>query len=739
MTRTALRHSLGGMAILLWTMTAAPQAQAQAQFEIDTEPPPGLTEFEVQTDLPIALVADEIIYESEIGRVTATGNVEVYHGERTLTADKIVYDDRTGRISAEGDLVLRDPAGVTVYADAADLDAELRDALVIGARSVIAENVRLAAVEARRIDDRYNTLSKVVYSPCAVCPENPTPLWRIRARRVIHDEEERIIHYENAVFEVFGIPVAWLPYFRHADSTVERASGLLIPDFLSSSTFGYGLKVPYYLVIDPHSDLTFRPFITTNDGLILELEYRRLFENGGLSFGGSMTWNDYEGEEKIHGNVDTEGLFDIGYGIDAGWDIEFVSDDAYLRRYEYDYVDRLTSEVFVERYREDSFFDLAGVYFQSLRENEPAGQIPLAVPLLDARMEVADPLLGGELGFFTSGYLLNRNNGPDTGRFSIGADWEREEILPFGLALTGFAQVRGDIFSSIGDPDVPETPTSRIVGLGGVELRYPLIWDPADGADHVLEPVLQAIVAPYGQNEDFPDEDSLVNEFDELSVIDRDHFSGLDRVEEGPRLNVLLRYDRISDEGLSFDAAIGRSFRFVEQDAFSEGSGLRDQESDFVAAWQASYDPYVVVRHRMRFDDDATVTRNEVFSALNLSPVELSASYIFLEADPEIGAPLDREEVIASAGLQIDRNWSLSGFMQRDLQIKEFVQLGGQVTWENECAAIDVYLRRRFTDTVDAPASTSVGVNVRLLTLGTTEIDAQEQDEGLLPGRFGCG
>lgn len=724
MRKPALRHVLGAMAVLLWLPTMAQPARAQ---------------LEVETDLPVALVADEIIYESAIGRVTATGNVEVYYGARTLTADRIVYDDRTGRISAEGDLVLRDPSGTTVFADAADLDPELRDGLVVGARSVMGDNARMAAVEARRIDDRYNTLSKVVYSPCAVCPENPTPLWSIRARRVIHDEQERMIHYENATFEVFGVPVGWLPYFRHPDPTVDRASGLLIPRFLSSSIFGYALKVPYYQVIDAHSDLTLTPFVTTNDGAILELDYRRLFESGELSFGGSVTWNDYEGgDAKVHGHVDTDGLFGIGAGVKAGWDVAFTTDDGYLRRYEFDYADRLTSELFVKRYREDDFFDVAGVYFQSLRSNEPAGQIPLALPLLDARLELPDPLTGGEFGLFASGYLLNRNNGADNGRFTLGVDWERQEILPIGLSVTGFAQVRGDVFSSVGDPSVPDTPAGRITGLGGVELRYPLIWEPEGGADHILEPVVQAVMAPYGHNDGFPVEDSLVTEFDELSVISRDHFTGLDSFEEGPRVNLLLRYDRIGDGGLRFDAAVGRTYRFDELETFSSGSGLRDAESDFVTAWQASYDPYVVVRHRMRFDDDGTVTRNEVFGGLNIAPVELTASYIFLEADPEISAPFDREEVSASAGLQIDRNWSISGFLQRDLELGEFVRVGGQLTWANECAVIDLYLRRRFTDLEDAPAATSVGVNVRLLTLGTTELDAAE-NRGLLSGGYGCG
>ncbi|MEM6905598.1 MAG: LptA/OstA family protein, partial [Pseudomonadota bacterium] len=78
----------------------------------------------------VALIADEVIYNSETGEVTASGNVEVYYGERTLTADRIVYDDRTGRISAAGEIVLRDPTGTTVFADVVDLDADLRDGLI---------------------------------------------------------------------------------------------------------------------------------------------------------------------------------------------------------------------------------------------------------------------------------------------------------------------------------------------------------------------------------------------------------------------------------------------------------------------------------------------------------------------------------------------------------------------------------------------------------------------------------
>ncbi|MEM8697921.1 MAG: LptA/OstA family protein, partial [Pseudomonadota bacterium] len=229
---------------------------------------------EIDPDQPVTLLADEMTYDSRTGRLTASGNVEVYFGTRTLTADTITYDDTTRRISAAGEIVLRDPSGATVYASVAELDAELTDGLIRGAQSVIGDQGKLAAVEGRRVEDRYNVLSKAVYSPCEVCSENPTPLWRIRARRIIHDEEAKIIHYEDATFDLLGVPIFWTPYFRHPDPTVERASGFLTPSFRVSSNYGYGAQIPYYQVIDDQSDITVIPFFTTENGVIGEAVYR---------------------------------------------------------------------------------------------------------------------------------------------------------------------------------------------------------------------------------------------------------------------------------------------------------------------------------------------------------------------------------------------------------------------------------------------------------------------------------
>ncbi|HUV32418.1 MAG TPA: LPS assembly protein LptD, partial [Devosiaceae bacterium] len=519
---------------------------------------------------------------------------------------------------------------------------------------------------------------------------------------------------------------ARLPYFSHPDPTVERASGFLVPVFRQSSVYGYGARVPYYWVIDDYSDLTFNPLLTSSDGVVGAVEYRRAFETGDFTTGGSLTYNDYNGSNEFHGHLEGRGEFDLFDDFKWGFDGTVVSDRGYLRRYDFSDEDRLTSELYIRRYRDNGFFDTTAVYFQSLRDDEPSGRIPVVLPAFEARHEIPEALVGGDIGLFASSYLLLRESGLDVSRTSIGTDWERQEILPSGIVLRGFSEVRGDVFVNDDFGGVKSATEFRIAPLAGIEARYPLIYEASGGVAHVLEPIAQAIVAPYGGNgSGTKNEDSTVTEFDETNLFDTSHFSGEDVFEEGPRLNLGLRYELISPSGLNLDASAGRVFRFKGADEFSSGSGLRDAASDWVGAWSASYDPYITVRQRLRISDGFAITRNEFSADLTYGRVELSTGYIFLESDPLVDAPIDREELIGSAKVRIDRNWSISGNARRDIENGDFVEVGGGLTYANECCQLDFFLKRDFTESDDAPSSTSVGVLVKLFTIGNQDDTAR--------------
>lgn len=702
----------------------------------DPRPAPTYGGVSLQGDLraPVALVADKVSFDNASGILTAEGAVEVYQGARTLTAERIVYDSATGRIKATGAVTLRTPEGVTLLADLADVDASLRDALIESARMQLPGEARFAATRAQRIDGRYNVLERAVFSPCQVCAADPTPLWRIRARRIVHDEVDKTVHYEDATFDVLGVPIAWLPYFRHADPTVARASGVLFPEYLQSSLFGQALKLPVHWVIDEVSDATITPFASTDEGLILEGEYRRTFLNGAMTLAGSVGYADYDGDTRLRGHIDSAGLWNLGEiggltGWKAGFDLELASDDAYLRRYDFSEADRLTSEVFTRQSDREGFFEISTIRFQSLRDDEPFGEIPFALPSFEGRRRVADDLLGGVLTADAAGYALKRSTGQDTAHLGVGADWRRSWSLPFGVQVAAVGEAQADGWQISDGASGLARDTFRFHPQAGIEARLPLVRRDTTGmlADalgagvtHVIEPIVQAVLAPYhGVDARVPNEDSLITEFDETDLFSLRRHTGWDGVEEGPRVNLGIRYTMTSDTGADFSVTAGRVMRARAIDSYGTGDGLNGPDSDFVGAWSLALPGVGRLAHRLRVSDDVEITRNEVYADVTWRDAALAGSYTYLAPD-QITAT-ERHEVALEARYGVTANWTVGADLRRDLDADSWVRTGGLLRYSNECVDLEFSGGRRYTNADDLPPATYFGVRIRLWALGADD------------------
>jgi LPS-assembly protein len=160
---------------------------------------------------PVSLLADRVSYDEASATLTVEGNVEVLYEGRVLRASRLIYDERADEIRAAGPIVLTDPEGGVLLAEAAALTPDLEAGLVQGARVLIADRLQLAAAEARRTEGRFVTLDRVVASTCTICAGEPTPTWAIRAARVTQDPVAERIDFEDARLEVFGLPVAYAP------------------------------------------------------------------------------------------------------------------------------------------------------------------------------------------------------------------------------------------------------------------------------------------------------------------------------------------------------------------------------------------------------------------------------------------------------------------------------------------------------------------------------------------------
>ncbi|MGA0925124.1 MAG: LPS-assembly protein LptD, partial [Lutimaribacter sp.] len=136
--------------------------------------------------------------------------------------------------------------------DTAQLDTLFANGLLRGARMILDQQVQMAANRIDRVDGRYTQLYKASVTSCRICTDNSTPLWQIRARRVIHDNEEKQIYFEDAQIHLKGTPIFWLPRLRLPDPSLKRASGFLFPSTRQSSRLGAGVKIPYFFALSPH-------------------------------------------------------------------------------------------------------------------------------------------------------------------------------------------------------------------------------------------------------------------------------------------------------------------------------------------------------------------------------------------------------------------------------------------------------------------------------------------------------
>ena len=465
-----------------------------------------------QKDAKLFLAADTVTYDTKGDVVTANGGVQIDYGKYKLVARRLIYNQKTRRLIAVGDVQLQQPDGNLVYADQIDITDNFRDGFIEALRLETPENTRFAAAQATRENGTVTTFDRGVYTACASCREHPerAPLWQIKARKIVWDEQEKVIRYYGARFELFGAPIAYLPYFQSADPTVKRQSGFLAPNFKSSGDLGYGVRVPYFMVLDDSSDVTVAGTYYTKQGFLGEAEYRKAFDNGMFTlktagiiqqdkdafdndntYRGGVLVDQSPDYTKARGMIGTTGKFALSDRWTFGWDILAQSDDNFANTYGIDGYSqsRRVSEAYLTGLGDQSYFDLRAQKFDyQTNEDDLAKQQASVLPSLDYERIEQTPAIGGELKLqanlasihrnndsFTrlcntylsggndpeddcvepfNGYKFNpdylRYNGLDGSytRATTSLEWRNSYILPSGLVLTPIASARGDLYTS---------------------------------------------------------------------------------------------------------------------------------------------------------------------------------------------------------------------------------------------------------------------------------------------------
>lgn len=673
------------------------------------------------------LIADSVAIVGN-DQLIAEGNVEVFFEGRRLKAERIRFDAAADQLSIDGPITMTDPDGTVVLADQAELSSDMTEGILTSARLVFDQQLQLAASEIMRIGNRYTRLGKTVASACKVCSSGATPLWEIRAQRVIHDGLERQIYFENAQVRFGGIPVAFLPRLRIPDPSLDRTAGFLIPEITSSSGLGTGLKLPYFVPIGPSKDLTITPFLGSAGSRSVELRYRQAFRSGTLTLAGAIS-RDRILDGETRGYLKADGAFVLPRGFFLYFTGQTVSDRGYLRDYGLPGGDRLDNRIIISRARANEYISARLINFYSIREGDVNALLPSLIGDVEWVRRFRPSVIGGtaSLGFEAHAHHRSSNRSEDTdgdgigdgrdlARGSVLASWRRDAVLGPGLIATALVDVQADVYDVRQDLEFEGT-TARLTGSAGVELRWPLTRATRRGATQVIEPVVQLVWAG-GNDDDIPNEDSLLAEFDEGNLFALDRLPGSDAFEDGPRATVGLSFTHYAPAGWTAGFSLGRVYRSEDPGTFTLASGLAGTESDWLATFRLNAAPGLWLTNRVVFDDGFDVTKGEVRLAVERERVGLASSYIWMVADPEQDRDVPVSELELEGRYKINPSWTARANARYDFTADRAAVAGLRMEWRNECLRVDLSLSRQFTSSTSVRPTTDVGLSVELLGFG---------------------
>ncbi|MEM1409404.1 MAG: LPS assembly protein LptD [Pseudomonadota bacterium] len=734
---------------------------ASLQVVPEEGPPNPLVSDDQQAEGDVVFVAERIIRDETGQPIIAEGDVRATSDGQFLRADRLVYDPENDIVTAIGNVALRDESGQLYFAEEAVLTGDLRSGVIERFRVSLPPNGNVAAVTAVRRESGRNELRRSVFSLCAVCDEGllkDRPTWQVKAQRAVQDIEAQRIRFYNAFVEVYGVPLLYVPYVQVPDPTAEKASGFLAPQISNSTRTGAEVEVPYYWAISDYQDLVFAPRYHSLLGTLFKGEWRRNTWNSGavVQAGVINPTNDLSQEPGNPDDVRWHLFGSYTRQLPADWqvdvDVDAVSDKGYLLAYDIAperslqeenailRPDRLDSSITFSKKTERSVTKLQGYSFQTLRFQEDQALTAQALPRL--RHDRFYRLAGGDVDWSTSFLALDREDGLDTLRFSTSADYSALKVTKSGHRFEAFGQIRGDLYRFMDagggiqacNPDDADFEVCRLNqprGLDedaftfarflptvGAEWSFPLARS-GSFTSFIFEPKVQAVVSPQRDDtDDVFNEDSQFFQFDQVTLFDANKSTGLDRWEDGQRLNVGLNATAALGQQVTLNSTFGAQFRTDDTTVFGRGGGIGGERSDYVGSVDLRLGSNLIIDNRFRIDKDNFAFRR-LENALRgrIGPFSGNLNYLRIQGDEEFSQIDQLDEFLTvGANVQLLPGVTIAATQAQNLDSGNTTNTQVALRLSNRCAALS--FRYRFDDSTAQGFEANRVLLVRVDVLG---------------------
>ena len=282
--------------------------------------------------------ARRLTFYHESNVVMGEGDVKVTNGDMKVYADYLVYDRKNSVIWASGHMVIHMKKDV-IRGKSGRLELNTQRGEIEGAELFLQRNNVYVTADSitKTGPEEYHAVDATI-STCKL----PDQAWRIRARDLTLTVNGNAIA-KHTTFDVKDWPVFYTPW-ASVPLNKYRKTGVLIPGYISSKRNGFGLYVPFFLVLNDSMDITYYPHYMTKRGFLQGFEYRHVFSDEDVAvfrynfLYDQETDNDYNDDGYTRGNsfrwwIRGKMNQRLPWGFKAKLDLDLVSDRDYTEEF----------------------------------------------------------------------------------------------------------------------------------------------------------------------------------------------------------------------------------------------------------------------------------------------------------------------------------------------------------------------------------------------------------------------
>lgn len=284
-------------------------------------PPADKAAAATRVDQPTDIEGDQLSGTSTVPQYE--GNVALKRGDQFLGTDHLSFDTESGNYVAEGNVRYQD-SSIRMVAKRAEGNQEADTHKISDIQYQLVSRRGNGGAESVDLQGAVGQMHRSTYTTC----DPSQPVWKLSAPQIEVDNDEGFGTARNAVLRIGKVPVLWAPWFKFPIDD-RRQTGLLYPELGLSGRNGFDYAQPIYFNLAPNYDDTLTPRYMSKRGLMVDNEFRYLYDGGRGELRTAYLPND-ELRDKDRGRVEYSGYHNFNPNWQARANLAWVSDERYV-------------------------------------------------------------------------------------------------------------------------------------------------------------------------------------------------------------------------------------------------------------------------------------------------------------------------------------------------------------------------------------------------------------------------